>query len=71
MARRNPHRMFRVIRFFARLSVPQRTMRVMLTQWEAQAWCSDPEHSSRTCTTAYRRRYTARNGEWFDGWTQE
>lgn len=42
-----------------------------MTQAEAQAWCSDPETSSSTATSAAAKRRTARYGRWFDGWTKE
>lgn len=40
--------------------------RVSLSQ--AQAWCSDPETSSSTCTQAKGRAVTRRNGPWFDSY---
>jgi hypothetical protein len=40
-----------------------------LTLEQAQAHCSDPETSSRTCTTATGRARTRRMGEWFDSHT--
>jgi hypothetical protein len=38
-----------------------------LTEEEAIKHCNDPETSSKTCTSNYRRAYTRKNGEWFDG----
>jgi hypothetical protein len=40
-----------------------------LTLEEAQAHCSDPETSSRTCTKAAGKRRTAQRGPWFDGYS--
>jgi len=42
-----------------------------LTLEQAQEYCSDPETSSRTCTSAVKKAYTRKNGEWFDTWTEE
>lgn len=46
------------------------TIATGLTLEEAQAHCSDPETSSRTCTTAAKRRITRQHGEWFDGYQE-
>ena len=42
-----------------------------LTLEEAQAWCRDPETSSRTATTAEAMKETATYGPWFDGYEEE
>ena len=49
----------------------RRTVATGLTLEQAQAWCQNPETSSRTCTTAAARRRTAKYGPWFDGYTEE
>ena len=36
---------------------------------QAQAWCADPETSSKTCTKPHNRRRTKKLGPWFDGYT--
>lgn len=42
-----------------------------LTLEEAQAWCQDPETSSKTATSGIARMVTAARGEWFDGYEEE
>ena len=42
-----------------------------LTLEEAQAHCSDPETSSRTCTSAEGNRRTRALGAWFDSYSEE
>jgi len=39
-----------------------------LTLQEAQAHCSNPETSSRTCTSSKSKAITRRNGQWFDAY---
>lgn len=36
---------------------------------QAQAWCKDPETSSRTCTKPHNVRRTRVMGPWFDSYT--
>lgn len=47
------------------------TVQTGLTLQEAQAWCRDPETSSRTCRSPEARRRTRRYGPWFDGYEEE
>lgn len=48
-----------------------RTLLRGLTLSEAQAWCQNPETSSRTCTGTKGRARTRRLGPWFDGYSEE
>lgn len=49
----------------------KRTIKRGLTLEQAQAHCSDPETSSRTCKKAANVRRTAAKGPWFDGYDKE
>lgn len=42
-----------------------------LTLEEAQAHCSNPETSSKTCTSSKSKAITRRNGEWFDSYREQ
>jgi len=42
-----------------------------LTLEEAKAHCSNPETSSKTCTSSKSKAITRRNGEWFDSYREE
>jgi len=42
-----------------------------LTKEQAMAHCQDPETSSFTCTNAAGKARTAKEGPWFDSWTEE
>lgn len=61
--------MYKIIRHYANGSA-KCTIKTGLTLDEAKAHCRDPETNSKTCTSAARRRYTARVGSWFDGYTE-
>lgn len=50
---------------------PKRTIARGLTLDEAQAYCSNPETSSRTCKGSAAKAITRRNGMWFDGYAKE
>jgi hypothetical protein len=39
-----------------------------LTLEAAQAWCNDPETSSRTCALRTNVQRTKKKGAWFDGY---
>lgn len=60
---------YKVIRFFQ--SGRSKVIATGLTLKEAQKHCSDPETSSKTCTTKEGKRRTRDCGEWFDGYTAE
>ena len=38
---------------------------------QAQAWCQDPETSSKTCQNTVKIKYTRRVGDWFDGYIED
>lgn len=48
-----------------------RTILSGLTLAEAQAHCSDPETSSRTCTKSAGKARTRKLGPWFDSYTED
>lgn len=48
----------------------KRTIRDRVTLAEAQSYCSDPETSSSTATSAKAKAITRRNGPWFDGYEE-
>lgn len=60
--------MYKIIRFA--FKGKNRTIMTGLTLQEAQAHCSDPEHSSKTATGSAARARTKRMGPWFDGYTR-
>lgn len=59
---------YKIIRFFKAENRRSRVIKSGLTLEQAQAHCRDDETSSKTCKSAKRKSYTARNGEWFDGY---
>ena len=62
---------YRIVRMYQNAGIRQRTMKKGLTLEEAQAWCRNPETSSRTATTAKATERTRRCGMWFDGYSKE
>ncbi len=62
--------MYRIVRHYFKGNRTKRVIDSGLTLEEAQAHCNDSETSSSTCLTAERRRYTARVGQWFDGYEE-
>lgn len=60
---------YKIVRAF--FNGGKRTIKSGLTLEEAQAWCRDPETSSRTAKSAEKRRLTEARGPWFDGYTEE
>jgi len=65
--------MYKIVRHYSKiehgsqhLTTKRRTIQTGLSLEQAQAHCSDPETSSKTCT-----RNTVRDGwTWFDGYTE-
>ncbi|KKL82803.1 hypothetical protein LCGC14_1981090 [marine sediment metagenome] len=62
---------YKIVRRYINDLDRQDTIKSGLTLEQAQAHCSDPETSSKTCTTARMEAITLRNGWWFDTWTEE
>lgn len=62
---------YKIVRHFFHTNRRARTIKRGLTLAEAQAHCQNQETSSETATSAYSRRYTERNGPWFDGYEEE
>lgn len=56
--------MYKIIRLYFKGG--QHTIETGLTLKEAQAYCCNPETSSRTCTKAANTRRTRERGPWFD-----
>jgi hypothetical protein len=61
-------RSYNIVRMYRDAGIRKRIIRERVTLAEAQAYCSDPETSSSTCTSAAGRRRTRRLGAWFDGY---
>ena len=62
---------YRIVRMFQRPGKRARVIERGLTLDEAKAHCRNPETSSRTCQSSYRKQYTVRHGAWFDGYEEE
>lgn len=62
---------YKIVRMYFNKDIPKRTIDTRLTLEEAQAHCSDPETSSRTCTKSAGVRRTRKLGAWFDGYEKE
>lgn len=61
---------YKIVRMFKN-SYRKRTIRTGLTLEQAQAWCRDPETTSKKCTSAAGKRRTKLYGPWFDGYSEE
>ena len=61
--------MYRIVRSFFRGG--RRVVKRGLSLAEAQAHCSDPETSSRTCRGSKARARTRLKGPWFDGYEED
>lgn len=64
--------MYKIIRHYFRTeTAPRRRQRARgLTLEQAQAWCRDPETSSKTATSKRARARTDQYGPWFDGYEE-
>jgi len=60
---------YKIVRFYFHSG--RRVVQRGLTLEQAQAHCSDPETSSRTCCKAHNVRRTREKGPWFDGYSEE
>jgi hypothetical protein len=64
---------YKIIRFFQNGTPPRydTTIAKGLSLEEAREHCSDPESSSRTCSSKASNALTEKYGSWFDGYTME
>jgi hypothetical protein len=60
---------YKIIRFYK--NYPNKVVIRGLSLEQAQEHCSDPETSSRTCTSKRGMLRTKKFGEWFDGYKEE
>lgn len=50
---------------------PRKVLARGKTLEEVQRWCSDPDTSSSTTTSAAGKRHTEKYGAWFDGYDED
>lgn len=62
---------YRIVRMYADPNKRARVIARGLSLEDAQRWCSDPETSSRTCTSSAGKARTRKYGPWFDGYEGE
>ena len=62
---------YKIVRYFQKDGMRNKTLKRGVSLAEAQAHCRDPETSSRTCQTAERKAITKRHGAWFDGYDHD
>ena len=62
---------YKVVRKHAHPLIEDVELDVGLSKEEAQAYCKDPESSSRTCTNPDPIAYTAAHGAWFNAYYEE
>ncbi len=62
--------MYKIRRYYFNESKPIRTIKSGLMLAQAQAWCMNPNASSRTATSPAAKKHTAKHGRWFDGYTE-
>lgn len=61
--------MYKIVRVYFNSNMTY-TMKTGLTLEEAQAWCRNPETSSRTATGQAAKLRTQMCGHWFDGYEE-
>lgn len=62
---------YRIVRKYFNDSIPYEVVAEGQTLEQAQAHCSNPETSSKTCTTEAGLQRTRDKGEWFDVYYRE
>lgn len=62
------YRYYRIVRYFAQPGKNKRVVNPRCTLADAKAHCDNPETSSQTCTSSYKKAYTRKHGHWFDGY---
>jgi hypothetical protein len=62
---------YEIVRKFRRDDEPDQVIKTGLTLLEAHEYCTDPETSSRTCTSDECKQLTQEKGEWFDAYYPE
>ena len=62
--------MYQIVRMYQK-KWQGRVIQSGLTLEQAREHCSNPETSSRTCTSASSKAITRRNGEWFDSYREQ
>lgn len=60
---------YKIVRYFQ--SGRKRVIESGVSLEDAQAHCKDPESSSTTCKSSYKKAYTRAHGPWFDGYTED
>lgn len=62
---------YKIVRMYLDARPHRRTIWRGLSLEDARRHCSDPESSSRTCTTTSGTNRTRKLGAWFDGYERE
>jgi len=62
---------YKIVRGYFKSDMSRRTIKTGLSLEDAQKHCSDPETSSRTCTSRLGKRRTQICGPWFDNYEME
>jgi hypothetical protein len=61
---------YTIVRYYFEEDHESEIIQTGLTLEEAQAWCTDPETSSRTARSEEAERRTDEFGPWFDGYRE-